>query len=246
MRYLDPKANITFRKVFYENPSLLISFLNAMLPLDNEQEVVEIDYLAAEFAPNLPIAKYSIIDVRCTDNRGKQFIVKIQMEWTDCFLECVFFNYLHADIKHLGLNNKQPVYCLLFIDANIEKESTEFYSHYNIVYNKDSKKVIDNAHLIFIELPKFNANSLNNNKIQSLWLRFLTEINEYQVDELPEWLLENSIIKKATDILLEHTYTSAELMVYERFWDSVSTERTLIRGKYEEGKDEGKARAGWR
>ena len=32
MRYLDPKADLTFKKVFGEHPDLVISLLNALLP----------------------------------------------------------------------------------------------------------------------------------------------------------------------------------------------------------------------
>ena len=34
MRYLDPKNDLTFRKVFGQHPHLLRSFLNALLPLE--------------------------------------------------------------------------------------------------------------------------------------------------------------------------------------------------------------------
>ena len=33
-KYLDPKADLTFKKVFGEHKNLMISFLNALLPLD--------------------------------------------------------------------------------------------------------------------------------------------------------------------------------------------------------------------
>ena len=33
-RYLDPKADVTFKKVFDEHRNLVISLLNTMLPLD--------------------------------------------------------------------------------------------------------------------------------------------------------------------------------------------------------------------
>ena len=32
-KYLDPKADLTFKKVFGEHPDLVISLLNALLPL---------------------------------------------------------------------------------------------------------------------------------------------------------------------------------------------------------------------
>ena len=33
-KYLDPKADVTFKKVFGEHKNLVISLLNALLPLD--------------------------------------------------------------------------------------------------------------------------------------------------------------------------------------------------------------------
>ena len=45
MRYLDPKADLTFKRVFGEHPDLVRSLLNALLPLDLDQEVTEIEYL---------------------------------------------------------------------------------------------------------------------------------------------------------------------------------------------------------
>ena len=39
-RYLDPKADLTFKKVFGEHPDLVMSLLNALLPLPEGEEVV--------------------------------------------------------------------------------------------------------------------------------------------------------------------------------------------------------------
>ncbi|MDR3188055.1 MAG: Rpn family recombination-promoting nuclease/putative transposase, partial [Prevotellaceae bacterium] len=36
-RYLDPKNDLTFKRIFGEHPDLLISFLNALMPLAPEQ-----------------------------------------------------------------------------------------------------------------------------------------------------------------------------------------------------------------
>ena len=40
-RYLDPKADRTFKKVFGEHPDLVISFLNALLPFKHEEEMIQ-------------------------------------------------------------------------------------------------------------------------------------------------------------------------------------------------------------
>ena len=36
VRYLDPKSDLTFKKIFGNHPDLLKSFLNAILPLPED------------------------------------------------------------------------------------------------------------------------------------------------------------------------------------------------------------------
>ena len=35
MKYLNPKADLTFKKVFGEHPDLMMSLLNALLPFES-------------------------------------------------------------------------------------------------------------------------------------------------------------------------------------------------------------------
>ena len=52
MRYLNPKADLTFKKVFGEHPDLVASFLNALLPFDSPEERIEhVEYLPSELVP---------------------------------------------------------------------------------------------------------------------------------------------------------------------------------------------------
>ena len=40
-KYLDPKADLTFKKVFGEHKDLVISFMNALLPFENPEEEIK-------------------------------------------------------------------------------------------------------------------------------------------------------------------------------------------------------------
>lgn len=51
MRYLYSKADMTFKKVFGEYPDLVMSFLNALLPLGKRQEITNIEHLPSETVP---------------------------------------------------------------------------------------------------------------------------------------------------------------------------------------------------
>ena len=71
MKYLDPKADLTFKKVFGEHPELVKSLLNALLPFKSEEEeITSVTYLTPEMVPQTPTRKYSIVDVRCEDAFG--------------------------------------------------------------------------------------------------------------------------------------------------------------------------------
>lgn len=56
-----------------------------MLPLEEGQLIEHVEYLEPELIPELPSLKRSIVDVHCTDNLGRYFIVEMQMYWTSAF-----------------------------------------------------------------------------------------------------------------------------------------------------------------
>jgi predicted transposase/invertase (TIGR01784 family) len=92
MKYLDPKNDLIFKKVFGEHPDILRSFLNSMLPLSHGHEIMELEYLSPEMIPETFLEKFTSVDVRCKDNYGRQFLVEMQMNWTTAFKQRVLFN----------------------------------------------------------------------------------------------------------------------------------------------------------
>ena len=77
--YLNPKNDLTFKRVFGEHKHLCMSLLNSMLPLN--KPIVGIEYQTGELIPELKILRYSIVDVRCTDADGRQFIVELWLRF---------------------------------------------------------------------------------------------------------------------------------------------------------------------
>lgn len=244
MRYLDPKADLTFKHVFGEQPDLVMSLLNALLPLDPGQEITEIEYLPVELVPDNPLRKNSIVDVRCRDNHNRIFLVEMQMIWSPEFKQRVLFNASKAYVRQLSAGEQyellQPVYSLNLVNGIFEPElKDEYYHYYRLVHVEHSDKVMEGLHLVFVELPKFTPHSYSERKMQVLWLRFLTEINEH-TREIPEELLANPEVKKAVNALEESAFTDAELAGYEKFWDIISVEKTLINSAERKGRLEGK------
>jgi predicted transposase/invertase (TIGR01784 family) len=102
-----------------------------------------------------------------------------------------------------------------------------YYHYYRMVHAQDSGKVLEGLHLVFVELPKFKAENLTEKKMQVLWLRFLTEIDE-NAKSAPAELLENPQTCQALEILEESAYSEAEMLDYDRYWDQVRRDKALM------------------
>ena len=244
-RYLDPKADLTFKKVFGEHPDLVISLLNALLPFQTkEEEIQSVEYLTPEMVPENPLRKFSIVDVRCKDQRGRQFIVEMQMVWSPEFMQRVMFNSAKAYVRQLDRNEDyhllEPVYSLNLVNDVFLSDVEEYYHYYRMVHEKHTDKVIDGLHLVFVELPKFTPHTMNEKKMQVLWLRYLTEIDGY-METVPQELLDNPEINKAMEVVEESAFSPEQLLGYDKFWDIIRTETTLYNSGVRQGREEGEA-----
>src|SRR3989304_559286 len=89
MKFLDPKNDLVFKRIFGEHPRLLISFLNSVLPLTPEETITEIEYIPSEQVPEIPVLKDTIVDVKCTDKNGNIFIVEMPVIWTEAYTNSI-------------------------------------------------------------------------------------------------------------------------------------------------------------
>lgn len=80
--------------------------------------------------------------------------------------------------------------------GKIYKFCTGFCHYYRLVHVEHTEKAIDGLHLVFVELPKVNPHTYSEKKMQVLWLRYLTEIDEH-TRHVPAELLANPEVKKA-------------------------------------------------
>ena len=271
-KYLDPKADLTFKLVFGEHKDLVMSLLNALLPLEPDGQIVSVEYWPSELVPENPGKKDSVVDVRCEDQQGRQFIVEMQLYWNQYFKNRVLLNASKAVVKQLkegeGYNLIHPVYCLNLInDIGFESEPDEFYHDYAIVNVAHSDRIIEGLRFVFVELPKFankrvqsdarissvereqtrpkvkfRPESIAEKKMAVLWLRFLTEINK-KTEEAPAELLENEATRKALSIVEKSAMSEDQLYAYDKFWMAVTDEEGFLEARYNRGLREGKAEA---
>ena len=230
-RYLDPKVDVLFKKIFGENKDLLISFLNSLLPLNEGQEIITIEYLSPEQTPGTPLGKNSIVDVKCIDNDGRVFLVEMQSEWSNIFRKRLLLNGSKAVVKQMdkkyeedkakNFKDLNPVYVLAVVNSNFSN-GNNWYHHLQIMDPKNPDLVIDGLDYVLLELPKFTPETWTyaHKKLAILWLRFLKEIEGYY-EKLPEELVSNQYINSAIKICEESALSPVEREIYERDIDVV-------------------------
>ena len=239
-RYLDPKNDLLFKKIFGEHKDLLISFLNAMLPLGAEREIREIEYLSPEMVPvNTLIGKFSAVDVRCIDRHNRSFVVEMQNDWTKSFCKRLLLNGAKAIVNQM--NKKllddpavdyralEPVYVVAVVnDEFTDKTKKQWYHHLRLTDPKNPNFFISGLDYILLELPKFKKGTRrsSDNKIAVLWVRFFREIN-HLTEDLPKALKNNELIRKALDICKESALTYNERQIYDSYLDKMMGDNTV-------------------
>jgi predicted transposase/invertase (TIGR01784 family) len=241
-RYLDPKADLTFKRIFGEHPELLISFLNALLPFEPGRQIVSIEYLPSEQPPQTAKGKNSIVDVRCKDNHKRIFIVEMQMFWQKHFFRRLILNASKSYVRQLMQGDDHdllhPVYTLAIINENFD-DSDDFYHHYKVMNCNNTVKTLPDYEFIMVELTeKFRPETITDRKLMVLWLRFLYETGE-RMRKLPPEMQKNKHIAQAAQLCEEGAFTPEELAQYEGYWDCMSRQKAELKNAMEKGEEIG-------
>ena len=248
-RYLDPKVDLAFKRVFGEHEHLLRSFLNALLPLPDDGQIESLEYLTPEQVPELPgLFKNSIVDVKCKDARGRTFIVEMQMLWSTSFEQRILFSASQAYVKQLHAGHSyaslQPVYALALTNQVFDRATPEYYHHYQIVRQHEPRRVLEGLEFVFIELPKFAPQSRTDKRMQVKWLRFMSEVGESSdntPDADPSWR-EDPDIAQALELVEAAAFSEQELEAYHIQIDKARIESTVLEDARAEGEALGMAK----
>jgi predicted transposase/invertase (TIGR01784 family) len=243
MKRLKVKNDFIFHKIFgqSENKDILISFLNAVLELEGEKRLDDIEILDPMLKKEGIDDKQGILDIRAKTIIGEQINIEVQLinqynmdkrtlfYWSKIFTEQLKegqpFNELRKtisinilDFNYIGVDEYHSVFHL-WEDTHKDYELT------------------DVLEIRFLELPKFRKARPDLSKPLDRWLVF--------IEESPEEVLEmvrkmEPAIAKAEEIL-EHLGSLDEIRrYYEAREMAIHDEITRIIGAREEGIKEGK------
>ena len=88
LKFVDPKNDVAFRKIFGDEnkKEILISFLNNILEFTGtNKEIIEITIQNPYQVPKLKELKETILDIKSVDKRNIHYIIEMQMFHTSAF-----------------------------------------------------------------------------------------------------------------------------------------------------------------
>ncbi len=216
MKFVDIKNDIAFRKIFgnEKKKEILISFLNAVLHLENDKRIKSITIANPFQIPILPNMKASIIDVKAIDYKGNTFIIEMQVAdiigMDKRLLYYTSKEYSQQIVSGEKYTELNPVIFIGIFDFPFT-EGDAYFSHHAICNVETKERVIKDMDFYFIELPKFNKLVKDLNNITDKWIYFIKEAEN--LDVIPE-NIDDEGLKEAYADANQNTWSQAELDAY--------------------------------
>ncbi|CAK0769634.1 transposase [Azospirillaceae bacterium] len=245
MRFLNPKTDFAFKKIFGSDSSrdILISFLNAILDFSGERAIVDVAILDPYQAPRIKGWKDSFVDVRAKDQRGRSFIVEMQVLNLEGFEKRVFYNACKAYVGQLDKDDEYvklvEVVAVTITDFILFPELERTISRFRMSAEEKPSVVRGEMELVFAELPKFLKSSSELKTVAEMWLYFLKHAEDLSV--VPETLAIEPAIAHAFEKANKASWTAEELDAQENREMWIASHRITVEKAEAKGEAKGKA-----
>ncbi len=243
MRFINPKTDFAFKKIFGSNQSkpILISFLNAMI-YDGNPTIADLEIIDPYLAPRVQYLKDSYLDVKARLAEGATVIIEMQVLNVESFAKRVVYNtakaYSTQLIRGESYFNLKPVIALTITDFEMFDNDREVISHFVF---KEKKRLFDyidpEIEMIFIELPKFNKQLDELETLTDKWVYFMK--NAPSLEVVPQTMETVSEIQQAFEIANETNLNPEELADLEARERYILDQQGISRKGIEEAMQQG-------
>ena len=243
MRFVDVKTDIAFKKVFGNeaHKEILIGFLNAVLDLQGEKRIREVTLKNPWQAPDLPLLKETILDIKAVDHRGVTFIVEMQVRDHPFFDKRALYYTAKAYTAQINKGEDYPkLNQVIFIGIlGFNAFDSDHYLTRHLILNKETlKQELRDFEFNFIELKKFNKQEDELESIIEKWIYFIK--NASNLSMIPKSAEEIPELKEAYTQATMNTWSQEELDIYEYWQLRDAADRYSLEEKYDKGKIAGK------
>ncbi len=217
MKFVDIKNDVAFRKIFgNENKKIiLLSFLNAVMKLKDDARIADVEILNPYQLPIIKNLKASIIDVKAKDERGKTYIIEMQVSEPDGLDKRLLYyaskDYAQQIERGEDYTELKPVIFIGIFDFNFT-QGNKYLSHHAVCDVENGERIIEDMDFYFIELPKFNKPLNDLVEITDKWIYFIKEAENLEV--IPE-NVDDEGLRAAYKDADKYNWTKAEIEAYD-------------------------------
>jgi predicted transposase/invertase (TIGR01784 family) len=237
MKFVDIKNDIAFRKIFgnAKKSICLISFLNAVLELEGLNRIKSVTLINPYLLPRIMDEKSSIIDVRATDQKGRRFVVEMQVADKKGFDKRVQYytsrDYSMQIDKGEDYTKLRPTYFVGILNFGIGR-GLNYLSKHLTVEEETGDNLLDDIKYAFIQLPKFKKKEAELVTPTDKWTYFIKNAENLKV--IPSYVDDEGLLAafKEAD---KHNWEKEELIAY----DNASMRIQDARGELELAQEKG-------
>lgn len=220
-RFLDPKNDIAFKKVFgnEKNKDILIHFLNDMLKFKERKPITEVTFLNTVQDPLIAARKTSVVDIMCKDELGNSYIVEMQITKEKGFIKRSQYYAAKAYCSQLGVKGKykdlKEIIFLAIADFTMFPNKASYKSDHVTLDRESYENDLKDFSYTFLELEKFNVPIDQLKTMTEKWVYFFKHAKETNHEDLNKIIGSDLIIRKAYEELDHFYWDEKELQDYE-------------------------------
>jgi predicted transposase/invertase (TIGR01784 family) len=219
-RFLDPKNDIPFKKLFgsNENKGILLAFLNDIFS-GVYPKIEEVTPLSPNHIPEVITMAQSFVDVSCRDEEGNRYIVEMQCYSDSDFLQraCFYSSraYINQKTEKRGYHDLNPVRFLAILKKSILPKEEMYLTHNQILSLRTYQCHMKQFSYSFLELGKIDKQPEECENMVEMWAYFFNHAPEVIAETLAKIAKEYPVIKQAFDVLERFKYTREEQERYD-------------------------------
>ena len=237
---MNPFTDVGFKHLFGREVSkeLLLELLRVIL--GDERKVKSISLLNKEKVPKSLNQKVIIYDILCEDEDGTKFIVEIQNQYQDYFLDRALY-YLCRMIDEQGLRGSAwnyeiyPVYGIFFLNFKIAP-LTKFRTDVILADRETGRMVNSKMRHIYLSLPYFTKREEECETDFDRWMYLLKNMDSFE--KIPEYA-PKSVFGKILEVADVASLNEEERWEYDQALKHYRDYNNTLHTSYRQGKEEG-------
>jgi predicted transposase/invertase (TIGR01784 family) len=218
-----------------ENKLFLTDFINAVLFLEGDDKIVDLEFIPGDLhGPNAKM-KLSILDVSAKLEDGRTVDIEIQVVNRHDFRKRGPFSWAKRHALKLGrgsnitYTNIKPTITICLLAFTLLEEEERYYNSYSIRNDKSGNRLCADMQIIYLELPKFLRFLGAGHPRTGLerWLLYFCNEESARMEKI---MAEDSVLSSARDLEMSFWADENELEYYFQYqkylMDAYSDEHT--------------------